>query len=268
MSTAPDREPAPDHREDDVPANADAAKNRSAEPTFTEALSAAASRSGLGQVTPGEAPSARALLAAMGGIRGLVESIVPGLGFLVVYTITQELVPSVLVPLGVAVLFVLSRVIQRQTVVTAIGGTLGIGISAALALLSGETANNFVPGFVINAVTIVVMLGSILARWPLIGLVVGYLTGDPTGWRSDRAKYRVALIATSLWGALAVLRLAVQFPLWYLTVSGASDLTQELGATKLVMGVPLYGILLWVTWLLVRTAYTPKKVSDDATPGV
>ena len=42
-------------------------------PTFREAMSAAARRSGLGKVTPGETPTAGALLAAIGGVRGLVE---------------------------------------------------------------------------------------------------------------------------------------------------------------------------------------------------
>ena len=57
-------------------------------PTFRDAMSAAAQRSGLGRVTPGETPTAGALLAAIGGIRGLVESILPGLGFLVKFTFT------------------------------------------------------------------------------------------------------------------------------------------------------------------------------------
>lgn len=227
------------------------------EPSFSEALAAAAGLSGLGQVAPGEAPSARALLAAMGGVRGLIESIVPGLGFLIVYTATQELLPSVLVPLGVAVLFVVARVVQRQPVTTALAGVLGVGISAGLALISGNAANNFVPGFFINAGTTVVMVVSMIARWPLVGLIVGYLTGDPAEWRDDRAKFRVAMIATGLWAALSALRLAVQLPLWSL------GLTQALAATKLVMGVPLYAGLLWVTWLLVRTAWTPKA---DAAP--
>ena len=56
-----------------------------ASPSLSDAMAAAAKNSGLGKVTPGEAPTASALLGAMGGIRGLVESIVPGLGFLIVF---------------------------------------------------------------------------------------------------------------------------------------------------------------------------------------
>lgn len=220
------------------------------EPTARELFAQAAQRSGLGRVTPGEAPSGRALLAAIGGVRGLAESIVPGLGFLVVYTITGELLPSVLAPLALAVLFILIRVLSRQPVTNALAGAIGIGVSAALALLSGRAEDNFVPGFFINAATLLLMLGSIAVRHPFVGVLVGLLLSDED-WRADRAKSRVALVSTLLWATLAGLRLAVQVPLW------ALGETQALAATKLLMGVPLYAGLLWVTWLLVRTAWRP-----------
>ena len=225
-------------------------------PTFRDAVSAAARRSGLGKVTPGEAPTAGALLAAIGGARGLVESILPGLGFLVTYTITQNLVPSVLAPLGVAVLFIVVRVITRQPVTTAFAGALGIGISAALALLTGNANDNFVPGFFINGGVVLVMLVSLLARRPFVGVIVGLLLGDDD-WRRNAAKLRVATVATILWAALSAGRLAVQVPLYL------AESTEALAATKLVMGVPLYAALLWVTWLLVRTAWRAREAPAD-----
>jgi hypothetical protein len=226
------------------------------QPTFREAMSAAARRSGLGRVTPGETPTAGALLAAIGGVRGLVESILPGLGFLVTYTITQEVVPSVLAPLGLAIVFILVRVVTRQPVTTALAGALGIGLSAALALFTGNASDNFVPGFFINGTVVLVMLVSLLVRRPFVGVLVGLLLNDDD-WRKDPAKLRVAAIATILWTALSGLRLAVQLPLYF------ADAPDALAATKLVMGVPLYAGLLWVTWLLVRTAWRAREEPDD-----
>ena len=221
-----------------------------AEPTdLRSVFSAAARKAGIGQVAPGEAPSARALLTAVGGVRGLVESILPGLTFLVVYTITQDLLPSVLIPLVVAVGFVVVRAVTKSPTMTAVAGVLGIAVSAALALLTGRPEDNFVPGFVINAVSLTVLLVSLAVRWPLIGVVVGLLTGEGGAWREDRAKRRVLTVATVLWAGMFALRLAVQVPLY---LSGA---TEWLAGTKLLMGVPLYAFLLWVTWLLVRAVY-------------
>jgi hypothetical protein len=220
-----------------------------ATPSFSDAMAAAARRSGLGHVRPGETPSARSLLAAVGGIRGLVESILPPLLFLVVYTVTGQLAPSVLAPLGLAVVFIVARIVMRQPVMTAVVGALGVGVSAALALFSGRASDNFLPGLIINVVLLVVMVVSIVVRRPLIGVAAGLLTSDP-GWRADPAKVRVALIATVLWAALPALRLAVEIPLYL------ADDAAGLAAMKLLLGIPPYAIVLWVTWLLIRSAWT------------
>lgn len=220
-----------------------------ATPSLSDAMAVAARRSGLGHVKPGEAPSGRALLAAVGGIRGLVESILPPLIFLVVYTITQQLVPSVLAPLGLAVVFIVARVVMRQPVMTAVVGALGVGVSAGLALFSGRASDNFLPGLIINVVLLVAMLASIAVRRPLIGVMAGLLTNDPN-WRADAAKGRVALIATIVWAALPALRLAVEVPLYL------ADDAAGLAAMKLLLGIPPYAIVLWVTWLLIRSAWT------------
>lgn len=225
-------------------------------PTFRDAMAAAAQRSGLGRVKPGEPPTAGALLSAIGGVRGLVESILPGLGFLVVYTVTRDLLLSVLAPLAVAVVFIVVRLVSRQPVTTAIAGALGIGVSAGLALLTGDANNNFVPGFFTNGIALVVIGISFLARRPLVGLIAGLLLGDDD-WYRDPAKLRVAAVATLLWVGLFGLRLAVQLPLYF---AGA---TAALAASRLVMGVPLYAGVLWVTWLLARTAWRARELPDD-----
>jgi hypothetical protein len=231
-----------------------------ATPSLSDAVAAAAQRSALGKVKPGEAPTAHALLGAMGGIRGLVESILPGLMFLIVYTITKQLLPSVLAPLAVSVVFIVVRIATRQPVTTAIAGALGIAISAGLALWTGRAEDNFLVGLWINGILLTAMLVSLAVRRPLIGVVVGLLVSDPD-WRSDRAKFKVATIATVLWALLPAIRLAVELPLY---LSGSAD---GLAAAKLVLGVPLYAILLWVTWLLIRTAWSTKADGESPDGG-
>jgi hypothetical protein len=217
-------------------------------PTFRDAFAAAAARSGFGRVKPGEAPSAGALLGAMGGVRGIVEAVLPPFAFLVVYTITSNLLWSVLPPLALAVIFVIVRIATKSPVMPAIGGLVLTALSAGFALWTGKASDNFVLGFVINAVGLALMLLSLIARRPLLGTVAGFLTGDEH-WREDRAKYRVALVATLLWVGLFGVRLAVELPLYF------ADAAQALAATKLILGLPLYAVTLWLTWLLMRTAY-------------
>ena len=254
QQTPPDGE---DPRGDDPRDEGDA-------PDVRDLLGQALRRSGLGRIAPGETPSARVLLAAMGGALGIVESILPTLLFLVVYTVTKDIWWSVAAPIVVSIVFIVVRVVRRQAVTTAIAGFLGIAVSAAIALLTGNAANNFLLGFGIDAVIFVVMVVSLLVRRPFLGVLVGFLIGDRT-WRQDRAQLRVATISTVLWAFLGGIRLAVEVPFYV-----AGD-TEVLATMKLILGVPLYAVILWLTWLLFRTAWTmperEEEASDDAPRG-
>jgi hypothetical protein len=241
-------------------------------PSFTEELSAAfaaaLSRAGFAKVAPGTMPHSRDLIAALGGVRGLVESIVPSLAFLVAYTISAIVLnsPSFLLwsvgaPVVCAVVFIVARAVARSQLRSAITGAVIAAITAGLALITGRAADSFVVGIGINAVVFVVILVSLVVRRPIIGLIVGLLTSDEQ-WRVDSARRRVLTIATWMWLALFAVRLAVELPLYI------GDLATGLAISKLVLGVPLYAMLLWVTWLLVGTVYSTAEPSDrSAEPG-
>ena len=237
--------------DDKTPAGDDSAEHPSLResPSFRESMGAAARKAGIGQVTPGEVPTAASLMKAVGGVRGLIEALVPGLIFLVVYTITGDVAPSVLIPVAVAVVFVAARAVARTGMTSAIAGLIGIAISAAFPLITGRAADNFVPGLLTNVVSLVVLLLSLAVRWPLIGLIAGLLTNEGTAWRRDSAKRRVLTVVTWLWAGLFAFRLAVQVPLYF------ANLPEWQAAAKLIMGIPLYAALLWVTWLMVRAVY-------------
>jgi hypothetical protein len=218
-------------------------------PSFSESLSAAARQSGLGQLAPGEAPTAGAMLGALGGVRGLIESVLPGFAFLLLFTLTGNLAVSVLVPVGIAVLFVVVRAVTRSPVAPAVAGLIGIALTATLSLVTNRAENNFLPGIFINSGMLIVLVTSILVRWPLIGVVVGLLLGEETDWRSDKVKRRAYTLATWIWVIPSAIRVAVQVPLY---IAERADL---LAATKLLTGIPLYLGALWVTWLLVRAVH-------------
>ena len=99
-----------------------------------------------------------------------------------------------------------------------------------------------------NGIGLTVMLVSIAVGRPLIGVISGLLVSDPQ-WRADRAKRTLATIATVLWVGLFGARLVVQVPLF---LQGA---VAELAIARLVMGLPLYALVLWLSWLLMRSVY-------------
>jgi hypothetical protein len=234
------------------------------DPTFAEAFQLALGKAGFARVKPGEMPSGKDLIAAVGGIRGLVESILPGLAFLVAFSVSNivlkspdYLIWSVGVPVILCVVFVVARVVARQPLRSALTGVVIAALTAGLALITGRAQDSFLPGIIINSVSLVVFLVSIAVRWPLIGLIAGALTNDLTGWRSDRAKRKVLTIASWLWVGLFAIRLGIELPLYF------ASLTDWLAGAKLLLGAPFYALLLWVTWLLLGTVFASAPVAEN-----
>ena len=228
------------------------------------ALGGAARRAGL---DPAEgASTGHVVWAAMGGWRGVLESVLPGLVFIVVYTLTIDpdtgdgnLWLSLGLSVGIAAVFTAARLIARQPVTAAIGGLIAAGVAAAFAAFTGEASNNFIPGFITNALYGSAFLISALVGWSLIGLAAGFLMGEGTAWRADKRKRRVYFWLAIAWASLFAARLLVQLPLYF------ADNVTALGTLKLVMGLPLFAPLVAVTWLAVRALYPRGESNEVAT---
>jgi hypothetical protein len=226
----------------------------SASEVLGAALGDAARRAGL---DPAEGKSTgHVVWSAMGGWRGILESVLPGLVFLVTWTATYDaetrsgnLLLSLGLSVGLAAVFTAVRLIQRQSASAAIGGLIAAAAAAGLSLWTGRGEDSFIPGFLTNTIYGTAFFVSAFIGWPLIGLAVGFLMGEGTAWRADRRKRRVFFWLSLAWGALFALRLIVQVPLYF-----AGDVT-ALGTLKLVMGLPLFAPLVAVTWLAVRALY-------------
>jgi hypothetical protein len=199
---------------------------------------------------------------AVGGVRGVVEQVAPGLLFVVVYLVAgQRLAPALIAALGASLLAVVARLIARTPPTQAFSGLLGVAIGVVWAWLSGRAENYFLYGLWVNAAYFVGTLATILAGVPLVGLVVRLFAADgPLGggswrevvaWRSERDLRRRYALATWPWVAMFALRLVVQVPL-YLHHEVA-----WLGTAKLAMGVPLTALALWFSWRMVRPLHRP-----------
>ncbi|WP_226533098.1 DUF3159 domain-containing protein [Microbacterium paraoxydans] len=222
-----------------------------------EALGGAARRAGLDPTAGGS--THRVVWSAMGGWRGVLESVLPSLAFVIIFTIRPEpLILSLGVSVGLAAIFTVVRLVQKSPPSAALGGLIAAVAAAALALWTGRGADNFVPGLITNAVYGSVILVSALIGWSLIGLAVGFLMGEGTTWRGDRRKRRAYFWLGIAWAALFFARLAVQLPLYL-----AGDVT-ALGTLKLVMGLPLFAPLIAVTWLVVRALHPRQPALEDS----
>ncbi|WP_344972117.1 DUF3159 domain-containing protein [Streptosporangium fragile] len=190
------------------------------------------------------------LAKAFGGVRGTVEAAVPTIAFTGMWIGTSDLRLSLIVSVSAAVLLLLVRLVQRSTPQFVINSLIGIGIGAFFASRTGEAKDVFLPGILYNAGYAAAMLLSIVTRWPVVGFLIGSVTGDPTGWRADPAVVRLCTKLTWLLMIPCVVRVAVQLPVYAI---GGNDAVAELGILKIAMGWPLQiAALAGMVWLLTR----------------
>lgn len=198
--------------------------------------------------------------AATGGIRGMAESVLPVGVFSVAYAVTRQLVSSVIAAIGVSLLAVLARLVTRQPVTQAVSGLFGVALGAVIAVSTGRAVNFFAVSIVKNTVLLALFAGSSLVRWPFVGVVLGFLLGEGTYWRKVPARMRVYQIATWIWVAMDVIRLAFQIPLYL------ADQAAQLGAASVPLGLPLYGLVLLLTWLVVRRVPVARPPESEPDP--
>ncbi len=186
------------------------------------------------------------LLAAAGGVRGIAESILPGLVFLVAFTLTRDLTVALVGSVGMAVVFLAARLIQRTPLTQALAGIAGVALSAFIAMKTGKAEDYYTVGFYTNAGYIAAMVVSIAVRWPVLGLLFGYARNEGLKWRERPERLRAYRVATWILVGVMAARLAVQLPLYF------AGMVDALGAMRLLMGVPLYAFGLWIAWLVSR----------------
>lgn len=187
------------------------------------------------------------VMAAVGGWRGIIESIVPTLLFLGLYIASHDTMRAVIAALAVCIVFLAARAIQRVPVAPAFGGLCAMAISAVLVWKTGEASNVFFWGIILNAVYGIALLISVLVRWPLFGVLFSVATGTGMQWRQEKEYKDVKkrhYIITWLWIAVFAFRLAIELPLYY------ADATEALGIAKLVLGLPLFALAAWFSWLI------------------
>lgn len=215
-------------------------------------------RAGLG----GESLSRQGVLEAIGGWRGIAETLVPGLLFLVMFTITRDARISAIAPAALAIIAVAVRLIRREPVASAFSGAAGVAIAVAATLFTGRGEDYYLPGFWTNGLWSLGLLISLAVGWPLLGFVLGGLRGDLRAWRRDRSLRRVATWLTLLWLGMFLARLAVQLPLYFAGQADTPGAIEALGVARLVMGVPLFALVIVFTWMVLSRL---RQSSDDST---
>ena len=187
------------------------------------------------------------LLHALGGRHGIVDSSLPGLAFVIAYTASgQELNVAIWTAVGVGLVLFAIRVARRETLQFAVAGFVGVAIAAFVAKQTGQAENFFLPGLLLNLAYATAYLVSIVVRWPLIGVIVGPLIGEGMEWRKDPRLVSLYSRVSWIWVGVFTIRLAVQLPLYL------ADELVALGVAKTAMGFPIFGLAVWLSYLVLR----------------
>lgn len=191
---------------------------------------------------------------ALGGWRGVIDSGLPTVVFITAYLVTgNDLGVSLICAIAAGVIVVVWRLVRRQPLQQVLAGFIGLLIAAWFSSRTGRAEDVFLPGLLLNIAYGAAFLISILVRWPLLGIAMGYLTGEGTSWRRDVELRRVYAAASWIWVGVFTLRIAVQVPLY---LAGA---VAPLGVVKIVLGWPLYLAGAYVTYRLLAPVYRARR---------
>jgi hypothetical protein len=204
-------------------------------------------------------PEAVLLQRAIGGWRGMLDSGLPSMVFIMVFLLNgRVLQPALYAALATGLAVLVWRLARRQPLTQVVAGFAGVAVSAYVSSRTGEARDFFLWGLIVNVSYGAAFLISLAVRWPLMGLVVGSITGDPTGWRSDPELRRVYAAATWVWVWVFAGRVVVQVPLYFAGWVGA------LGTAKIVMGWPLFLFAAYVTYRLLRPVFAERRLAVAA----
>lgn len=184
---------------------------------------------------------------AVGGPMGVVESLAPGTAFIACFLLTGRIGLALAISGAITAALVVLRLVRRSTLKGVFSGFIGLAVGVVWAYRTGRAEDVYLPSILINAAYGSVVAISALAGWPILGVFLGVIHGRPLTWyRSASSGFkRAALLATWLWVAVFAVRLGVKVPLY---LSGA---TGTLGVFHLLLGLPLFALATWGSWLLL-----------------
>jgi len=195
------------------------------------------------------------VLAAFGGKKGLIDSGIPAVIFLVVFNVSDRLNSALFASIAISAILTIIRLARRDTIQHAVSGFIGVLICAWFANRTGNASDLYIPKLLTNLGYGTVYLVGNLVGWPILGLMLGPILGENLKWRNHPERKRAYTLASWLWVAMFFTRIAVQYPIYR---SGNVNL---LGTVNLAMGYPLFIATAYGSWMLLKNA--PKLPTEQ-----
>lgn len=213
------------------------------------AEAAGSSRTPFGMRVPagGANGAEQTLLQQMGGVSGLAYSAVPIVVFVVANSMVG-MVPAIWIAIASSLLLALVRIIRKEPLQPAVSGVIGVAVCSFIAYRTGDAKGFFLLGIWTSLLYGGVFFVSLVARWPLVGVVWSVLNGHGFRWRHQRRAMVGYDLATLAWTVVFVAKFVVQQWLY------AADETGWLAVARIAMSYPLTALALLITVWAVRRA--------------
>lgn len=197
----------------------------------------------------------------LGGVRGLVESSVPVLTFVLLNMLLSNdrlnlvaderrgLYWAIGGAVGTALAIALYRLARNEPVRHAVNGLIGIALGAYLAARSGEARDFYAPGILLTFGQAAALLISVAFRKPIIGYVWAVMANKGRhDWLRNPRMLRMFQWLTVAWAISLIVRAGVQAVLY---LQHQDDL---LGIARIFLSWPIYaGMLALTVWAVRRT---------------
>jgi hypothetical protein len=205
----------------------------------------------------------------LGGVRGLVESSLPVLAFVLFNVLLGDagvglekrhaLYWAIAGSIATALVIGGFRLARRQPVRHAVNGVFGIAVGAFLAWRTGKAEDFYLPGILLTFAQAAVMLLSMVVRRPLIGYAWGIMANKGhQDWFGNSKLFRTFQWLTLVWVVSLCLRAGVQMYLWTQHEANA------LGIVRILISWPIYaGTFAYSAWAIHRVTSVEEPAAEE-----
>jgi hypothetical protein len=203
----------------------------------------------------------------LGGVRGLIESSLPVLAFVLLNVVLGSAVlglekhTALYWAIAGSVISALAiggfRLARKEPVRHAVNGLFGIALGAYFAWRTGDAKNFYLPGILLTFGQAAVLLLSVVVRKPLIGYVWGIMANKGhQDWFGNTRLFRTFQWLTLVWVASLSLRAGIQYYLW------AQGEANALGVVRILISWPIYAATFaYTAWAIHRVTSAQKAAA-------
>ncbi|TJZ57464.1 DUF3159 domain-containing protein [Streptomyces piniterrae] len=152
--------------------------------------------------------------AARDRLRAAVVDVAPVFGFTVSFGLTHHLAVALVLAFAAGAGVSVYRIVRREPVWRALAVLGLVCVQSLLAAQTGDATNFFLPTLMVHCVTATANAVMLLLGRPLMGVVIGLITKEGTGWRRCRVRRRAYAKGTLVILTGSLVMLAIQLPLF------------------------------------------------------